>query len=73
MGVSGGGMWASGSALLSGLRGKVFYWHLEALRVMFLLSMMRQLGCYELLHPSQNICRFRFSRNNFDKIYIKKY
>jgi hypothetical protein len=22
---------------------------------------------------SKNICRFRFSRNNFDKIYIKKY
>ena len=26
-----------------------------------------------ILHPSQNICRFRFPRNNFDKIYIKKY
>ena len=26
-----------------------------------------------LLPPSQNICRFRFPRNNFNKIYIKKY
>ena len=26
-----------------------------------------------LLPPSQNICRSRFPRNNFNKIYIKKY
>jgi hypothetical protein len=27
----------------------------------------------KLLPSSKNICRFRFLRNNFDKIYIKKY
>ena len=27
----------------------------------------------EILPPSQNICLSRFPRNNFNKIYIKKY
>jgi hypothetical protein len=43
-------------------------------RGVWLLTVPRRIWKFvkDLLLPSQNIYRFGFSRNNFDKIYIKK-
>jgi hypothetical protein len=40
---------------------------------MFLPKLSERNSLTYLLHSSQNICRFYFLRNNFNKIYIKKY